>query len=265
MNETQISPLAIVHSKAQIGKGTVIGPFCQIGENVIIGENCTLHSHVIIDGHTQIGNNNEIYQFTSIGTPPQDRTYKGEPTKTVIGDNNLFRESITVHRATTKEDHITSIGDNGYFMSGVHIAHDCRLGNNVTFASACMCAGHVKVGDFVIMGGQCGVSPFVTIGKGAFIGGASAVDRDIPHFCTAFGNRIKLKGINIVGLKRRGNAKENVSEVIEFYRIMESSAFSPRAFVERDEHMQEYKDNKIVMEIADFIMKSEIGIPPFMS
>jgi UDP-N-acetylglucosamine acyltransferase len=263
--ETIIDPSSFVHPKAKIGKNVKIGPFCRIGEHVEIGDNNILHSHVVIDGHTKIGNGNEIYQFTSIGTPPQDKSYKGEPTRTEIGDNNLFRECITVHRATVKQDLITKIGNNGYYMSGVHIAHDCNLGNNIVLASGCACAGHAIIGDFVQMGGQCGVSPFMTVGRGAFIGGASAIDKDVPPFTTAFGNRIKLKGINIVGLKRRGFTKEEISEVVEFYRIMESSALSPKAFVDRSELMTEYRNNKIIQEIALFISKSDIGLPPFMS
>jgi UDP-N-acetylglucosamine acyltransferase len=260
-----IHATAIVHQNAVIGADVEIGPYCIIGENVKIGANTKLYSHVVIEGHTEIGQNNEFYQFCAIGLPPQDKTYKGEPTKTIIGDSNLFREGCTVHRATTKENYETKIGNNGYFMSGVHIAHDCIIGDFVTLASGCACAGHVHLGDYVQMGGQCGVTPFVSVGKAGFIGGASAVDRDIPHFCTAFGNRIRLKGVNIIGLRRRGYSKEVISEVVEFYRMMESSALSPRAFVSHEENMSEYKDNEIVKELASFITNSEIGLPSFMS
>lgn len=262
---TTIHPTSLVSESAVIGENVFIGPFCFIGDNVKIGDNTRLHSHVTVDGHTTIGKNNEFFQFCSIGAAPQDKTYKGEPTETIIGDNNLFREGCSVHRATTKQNHVTKIGNNNYFMTNIHIAHDCELGNNITLASGCMVAGHVHLGDFVQMGGQCGATPFVTVGRGAFIGGASAIDRDIPQFCTAFGNRIKLKGINIVGLKRRGFSKEVISEVVDFYRIMESSALSPRAFVSHPENMDEYKGNEVIKEIADFIRKSEIGLPPFVS
>lgn len=262
---TQIHQTAIVHEGAEIGENVEVGPYCIIGKNVKIGANTKLFSHVVIEGHTEIGTGNEFYQFCAIGLSPQDKTYNNEPTRTIIGNSNLFREGCTVHRATTKEILETRIGDNGYFMSGVHIAHDCKIGNNVTLASGCACAGHVHLGDFVQMGGQCGVTPFVSVGNGGFIGGASAVDRDIPHFCTAFGNRIRLKGVNIIGLRRRGYNKEDVSEVVEFYRMMESAALSPRAFVLNEEKMEEYKNNEIIGEIASFIKNSEVGIPPFMS
>lgn len=262
---TEIHPTAIVSKSAVIGENVFIGPYCVVGDNVKIGDNTKLRSHVMVDGHTTIGKNNEFFQFCSIGAPPQDKTYKGEPTETIIGDNNLFREGCSVHRATVKEKHVTKIGDNNYFMTNIHIAHDCILGNNITLASGCMIAGHVHLGDFVQMGGQCGATPFITVGRGAFIGGASAIDRDIPHFCTAFGNRIKLKGINIVGLKRRGFSKEVISEVVDFYRIMESSALSPRAFVSHAENLSDYAGNEVIQEIAEFIKKSEIGLPPFVS
>lgn len=260
-----IHPTAIIHDGAKIGENVTIGPYCIIGPNAEIGDGSLLRSHVVVDGHTKIGKNNEIWQFTSLGTPPQDKSYKGEPTRLVIGDNNLFREGCNIHRATIKQDHETTIGNNNYFMSAVHVAHDCKIGNSVVLASGCACAGHVHIGDFVSMGGQCGVTPFVTVGKNVFIGGASAVDRDIPHFCVAFGNRIRLKGVNIIGLKRKGFSKVDISEVVDFYRMMESSALSPRAFVDHEENLEEYRGNEIIQEIVNFISKSEIGIPPFMS
>lgn len=261
----EVHPTALVAEGAKIGENVKIGPYCLVGEHVVIGKNTHLQSHVIIEGHTEIGEDNTIFPFVCIGTPPQDKSYKGEPTRTLIGNGNLFREGCTVHRATTKQNHLTQIGDNNYFMSGVHVAHDCVLGNNITLASGCACAGHVHIGDYVQMGGHCGVTPFVTVGKGVFIGGASAIDRDIPHFCTAFGNRIRLKGVNIIGLKRRGHSKEVVSEVVDFYRVMEASALSPKAFVEHKENLREYEGNKVIEELVQFIANSEIGLPPFMS
>lgn len=261
----QIHETAIVDPKSILGDNVFIGPYCIVGENVKIGNGTKLTSHVLVDGHTDIGEDNEIHQFSSIGVPPQDKSYKNEPTKTIIGSRNLFRENCTVHRATTKQDHETIIGDDGFFMTGVHFAHDCNIGSNVTLANLTMCAGHVVIGDYVQMGGACGVTPFCHIGRGAFIGAASAIDRDIPQFFTAFGNRIRLKGVNIIGMKRRGVQKEEISEVIEFYRMMEASALSPRAFIVQPENMLDYQNNLIIKEIAEFISKSEIGLPPFMS
>lgn len=265
MENVEIHPLASVHPEAKIGNNVKIGPFCVIGPNVTIGDDCVFHSHVVVDGHTTIGKNNKFFQFGSIGAPPQDNSYKGEPTETIIGDNNTFREYVSVHRGTLKQDLKTVIGSNSLFMSYCHIAHDCTLGNNLTFANSVMLAGHVNIGDRVIIGGNTGISQFVSLGKGAYIGGASGIDRDIPDFCTAFGNRIRLKGINIIGLKRQGFSKEEISEVVDFYRTMEASALAPRAFVSHPELMAEYSKNQVIQRIADFIKKSEIGIAPFMA
>lgn len=261
----QIHPTAIIEEGAELGANVKVGPYCIIGPNVKIDDGTILKSHVVLEGHTRIGKNNEIHQFCSIGVPPQDKSYKGEPTETLIGEGNLFREGVTIHRATTKQEHKTIVGNHGYYMAGVHIAHDCVVGSYVTMANNTLLAGHVHIGDYVQMGGACGVTPFVSVGKGAFIGAASAIDRDIPHFCAALGNRIRLKGVNIIGMKRRGYTKEEISEVVDFYRVMEASAFSPKAFVEHPENIQEYKTNSAIQELIEFISKSEIGLPPFMS
>ncbi|MBL7664897.1 MAG: acyl-ACP--UDP-N-acetylglucosamine O-acyltransferase [Bacteriovoracaceae bacterium] len=262
---SEIHPSSVVHPEARLGKNVKIGPLCVVGPHVEIGDNCTLHAHVVVDGHTKIGKNNEFYQFGSIGAPPQDISYKNEPTRVEIGDNNIFREFNSVHRGTLKQDQVTKIGNNNLFMSYVHIGHDCTIGNNVRIVNSCNLGGHCNVANGVIISGATSLSQFVSLGRNAFIGGGSAVDRDIPDFCTAFGNRVRLKGINIIGMKRSGFTKQDVSEVVDFYRTMESSALSPRAFVDHEELMQEYKNNAAVKGIADFIRKSEIGIPPFMS
>lgn len=263
MSNVEIHPTAIVSPEAKIAPGVKIGPYSIIGPNVSIGEGTIVFSHTVIDGHTQIGKNNKFFQFCSIGAPPQDNSYKGEPTRVEIGDNNTFREYVSVHRGTLKENLITKIGNNGLYMAKVHIAHDCVVGNNVTMVNDVNLAGHVKIGDRVIIGGATSISQFVTLGRGAYVGGATAIDRDIPLFCTAIGNRVKLKGINIIGLRRQNFSKQVISEVVDFYRTMEASALSSRAFVEHKEHMAEYQGNEIVAEMADFIRKSEIGIASF--
>jgi UDP-N-acetylglucosamine acyltransferase len=265
MSEKLIHPTAIVHEGSEIGENVKIGPFCIIGPKVKIGNNNILHASVYVEGSTTIGEGNEFFPYSCIGTPPQDLTYNGEDTELIIGNQNLFREGVNIHRATTKQDLKTIIGNNNYFMSHVHIAHDCNIGNHVILASQCAIAGHVTIHEKVSMGGQCGVTPFMTVGKNVFVGGATTIDKDVPHYTTCFGNRIRLKGVNIIGLKRRGVAKDIISEVVDFYRSMESSAFSPKAFVERDEFMLEYSNNPIIKEMTDFISGSQIGIPPFMS
>ncbi|MBP9679852.1 MAG: acyl-ACP--UDP-N-acetylglucosamine O-acyltransferase [Bacteriovorax sp.] len=256
---------SLIDPQAKIHETVKIGPFCIVGPNAEIGANTILHSHVVIDGHTVIGEGNQFFQGCSIGAPPQDNSYKGEPTKTVIGNNNVFREYVSIHRGTLKENLVTTIGSNCLFMAYVHAGHDVVIGNNCTFANSTNFAGHVKIGDRVIIGGGTQISQFVTLGRGAYIGGASAIDRDIPVFCTAMGNRVYLKGINIIGMRRQGYSKQEISEVVDFYRSMEASALSPRAFVDHADLMAEYKDNRVVQEMVEQIKKTEIGIAPFNS
>lgn len=260
----EIHPTAIVAPGAKLAAGVKIGPYSIIGENVELGENCIVKNHVTIEGHTKIGKNNQFFQYASIGAPPQDLTYKGEPTEVIIGDNNVFRECMTVHRGTLKQDKKTVIGNDSLFMAYVHIGHDVVIEDKVVIVNSVNLAGHVHIGTRCIIGGATNVSQFCTLGRGSYIGGATAIDRDIPPFCTAYGNRVKLKGINIVGLRRHGYSKQEISEVVDFYRTMESSAFSPRAFVEHDETMKEYNNNKIIAELVEFIKKTEIGIAPFL-
>lgn len=260
---SNIHPSAIVDPKAKIHETVKIGPFCIVGPDVEIGANTILYSHVVVDGHTTIGEGNKFFQGCSVGAPPQDNSYKGEPTRTVIGNNNTFREYCSIHRGTLKENQITKIGDNCLFMAYVHVGHDVGIGNNCTIANSTNFAGHVKIGDRVIIGGGTQIQQFCSLGRGAYIGGASAIDRDIPSFCTAMGNRAHLKGINIIGMKRQGYSKQEISEVVDFLRTIESSNLSPRAFVDHDELMTEYKDNRVIAEIVEQIRKSEIGIASF--
>lgn len=260
-----IHPTAVIEEGAEIASDVKIGAFSIIGPKVKIGSGSEVHSHVVINGNTTIGKNNHIFQFCSIGEVPQDLTYKGEDTRVVIGDNNTFREYVSIHRGTLKENQITEIGSQSLFMAHVHVGHDVRIGSHCVFANSVNFAGHVKCGDRVIIGGGTQISQFVTIGRGAYLGGATAVDRDIPMFCTAFGNRVKLKGINIIGLRRQGYAKQVITEVVDFYRTMEASALSPRSFVDQQGLMDDFKDNEIIDEMVEHIRKTDIGIAPFIS
>lgn len=263
--EASIHETAIVSPEASLGEGVTIGPYSIIGPHVKIGKNTVIHAHVKIDGHTTIGDDNEFYSFTTIGAPPQDLSYKGEPTETIIGNKNIFREYVSIHRGTVKDRAKTTIGDNSLFMSYVHLGHDVDFGSNCIIANSTNFAGHVKVGDKVIIGGGCNISQFVSLGTGAYLGGASAIDRDIPTFCTAYGNRVRLKGINIIGLRRAGHSKQVITEVVDFYREMEASPLSPRAFVDHDELMEEFKNNEIIDQMVSEIRATEVGIAPFMS
>ena len=259
-----IHPTAIISEGAEIGKDVSVGAFSIIGPNAKIGNNVSISSHVVIEGHTTIGNNNQFYSFCSVGANPQDLTYKEEPTEVIIGENNIFREYVSIHKGTAKDKAVTTIGDSCLLMAHVHIGHDAVVGSNVIMANSVNLAGHVMIGDKVIIGGGTNISQFVTLGRGSYIGGASAIDRDIPIFCTAYGNRVRLKGINIIGLRRQGFEKSVISELVDFYRTMESSVLSPRAFVEHEELMEDYRENILVKEMRADIQKSEIGIAPFV-
>lgn len=265
MGPVAIHPTAIVSEEAVIGENVSIGAYSLIGPNVKIGNNCKIHHHVIMDGHLEIADNNEFYQFCSIGAPPQDLTYKGEPTRVVIGESNIFREYVSIHRGTMKEQGVTTIGGHSLFMAHVHLGHDVVFGNHCVLANSVNLAGHVRVGDRCIIGGGTNVSQFVSLGRGSYIGGASAIDRDIPLFCTAYGNRARLKGINIIGMRRQGYEKSCITEVVDYYRMMEASALSPRAFIDHEEFLEEFKNNEIINEMCEAIRKSEIGIAPFVS
>lgn len=263
--EASIHETAIVSPEAQLGEGVTVGPYSIIGPNVKIGKNTTIHAHVKIDGHTIIGEDNEFFSFTSIGAPPQDMSYKGEPTETIIGNGNIFREYVSIHRGTMKDRAKTTIGNSSLFMSYVHLGHDVDFGSNCIIANSTNFAGHVKVGDKVIIGGGCNISQFVSLGTGAYLGGASGIDRDIPTFCTAYGNRVRLKGINIIGLRRAGYSKLLITEVNDFYRMMEASPLSPRAFVDHEELMEDFQNNEIIDQMVSEIRNTEVGIAPFMS
>lgn len=261
---SQIHSTAIIHESAELADDIKIGPYSMIGPNVKIDTGCEIQGHVVIEGHTTIGKNNRFFHFCSIGTPPQDMTYKDEPTRTIIGDNNVLREYVSIHRGTLKENEETKIGSNCMLMAHVHLGHDVIVGDHCIFANSVNLAGHVKIGDRVIIGGGTNISQFVRVGRASYLGGATAIDRDIPAFATGYGNRVKLKGINIIGLRRLGASRTDISELVDFYRMMESSALSPRAFVDDTNNYTEYEKNDLVKEIVEFIQSSKIGLAPFI-
>lgn len=216
----EIHPTAIVSKEAVLDEGAVIGPYCIINGPVHIGGNTRIISHVVIEGKVQIGSNCTIYPFTTIGLPPQDLKYKGEDTGVRIGNNNIIRESVTIHRASVGGDGWTEIGDNNFLMAYVHIAHDCKIGNNIIMANAATLAGHVKVYDYAVIGGLVAVHQFTRIGAYAMVGGFSGVGQDIPPYMMAAGARAELHGLNTVGLKRHGFSEETISELKKAYKIL---------------------------------------------
>ncbi len=220
----KIDPRAIISSKAEIDKGVEIGPYSIIGDDVFIGKDTVIGAHVVIEGPAQIGERNRIYQFVSIGTPPQDLTYHGEETTVIIGNDNVIREFVTINRGSTKENWKTVIGNGNYLMAYAHVAHDCCLGDNIVMANLATLGGHVAVGDHAIISAFVAVHQFVRIGTYAFVGAKCGVDRDIPPFMLASvdktGPRAKLFGINTVGLRRQGFSRDVIEGLKRAYKII---------------------------------------------
>ncbi|MFP4684600.1 acyl-ACP--UDP-N-acetylglucosamine O-acyltransferase [Pasteurella multocida] len=216
----QIHPTSIVEAGAKIGENVVIGPFCLVGAEVEIGAGTILHSHVVVKGITKIGRDNQIFQFASIGDTNQDLKYQGEPTKTIIGDRNRIRESVTIHRGTAQGGSVTVIGDDNLLMVNVHVAHDCRIKNRCILANNATLAGHVELDDFVIVGGMSAIHQFVIVGAHVMLGGGSMVSQDVPPYVMAQGNHAKPFGVNIEGLKRRGFDKPTLHAIRNVYKLI---------------------------------------------
>lgn len=249
---------AIVHPKAVIGEGVSIGAFSIIGEHVKVGDGTVIESHVVVDGWTTIGKGNRIFPFSSIGTPPQDISYSGQETMVTIGDNNIIREYVTIHRGTIKGGGNTIVGSQNYIMAYVHIAHDCNVGNHIIMANAATLGGHITVEDHAVIGGLTGIHQFVRIGKYAMVGACSAVSLDVPPFVSAVGNRATLYGLNIVGLRRHGFNKEQVLKIKKAYKILFRSKLSLKEAVTKVE--EEVSDSEDVKMMIDFINATKRGI-----
>ena len=209
---------AIIEPGAQIGKNVKIGPWTYIAKDVVIGDDCEISSHVVINGPTTMGKGNKIFQFASIGEECQDLKYKGEPTELIIGDNNVFRESCTIHRGTIQDNSLTKIGSNNLFMAYTHVAHDCIVGNHCIMANNASIAGHVHVGDYAILGGMSGVHQFVQIGAHSFVAANSLVLKDVPAYVMASGQPAGPFGLNSEGLKRRGFEKSAIMAIRRAYK-----------------------------------------------
>lgn len=219
MSQPNIHPTAIVSDDARIGDGTVVGPYCIIGPHVEIGMDCSLRSHVTIEGPTRIGNGNRFYPYASIGQQTQDLKYDGEPTRLEMGDGNTFRECATVHRATARGG-TTRVGSHGNFLAYAHIAHDCTVGDHVIFSNNGTLAGHVEVGDHAVIGGLTAVHQFCRIGRHAITGGCSKIVQDVPPYFIADGNPAQVRGVNSVGLQRRGFDEEVVKSLRRAYKLI---------------------------------------------
>jgi UDP-N-acetylglucosamine acyltransferase len=215
-----IHPSAIVESGAQIGDGVHIGPFSVIGPQAVLHEGVRIHSHVVIAGRTEIGAGTEVFPFAALGNAPQDRKFRGEESRLVIGQRNIIREYVTMNPGTEQGGLVTRIGNNGLFLTGAHVAHDCVIGDNVLLVNNATLAGHCVVEDFASIGGLSAVHQYVRIGAYAFIGGMSGVENDVIPFGMALGNRAHLAGLNIVGLKRRNFDREQIHTLRKAYRML---------------------------------------------
>lgn len=217
---TQVHATAIVDPKAELDASVVVGPYAVIGASVRIGAGTTIGAHCVVEGRTTIGRDNRIFQFASLGAAPQDKKYAGEPTELVIGDRNTIREFCTFNLGTVQDGGVTRIGDDNWIMAYVHIAHDCRVGNQVTMANNATLAGHVEVGDWVTIGGLTGVLQRMRIGAHAMIGFASHVGKDVPPFMVVDGNPLAVRGVNLVGLRRRDFSAGRIAAIREMHKLI---------------------------------------------
>lgn len=256
----RIHPTAIVDPSAELAEDLDIGPYVIIGKGVKIGPGAKIGPHVVIE-HATIGNNLTVTANAFIGTPPQDLKYHDEPTRIIIGDDCSIRECVTLNRGSFKEgaDGLTAIGNQCYFMAYSHVGHDCKVGDGVILTNCAALGGHVSVGDNAILGGLAGTHQFVRIGAGAMIGGATGVERDIPPFCLAEGNRAQLLGINIIGLKRRGAGRQTIA----LMRRAFDALFLNESALEASINMLEKEELKIpeLQELINFLkVPSKRGI-----
>jgi UDP-N-acetylglucosamine acyltransferase len=256
---TLIHPTAIVDSKAELDSGVRIGPYCLVGPDVVIGENTELFSHAVVTGRTTMGAENRVFPFSSIGQEPQDLKYHGEDSEVIIGDNNTFRENVTVNSGTEGGGMVTRIGNNNMLMAYTHVAHDCLLGNGIVLANCSTLAGHVDVADNAIIGGLSAIQQFVRIGRLAMIGGMSGVTKDVPPFClVAGGYRAGLSGLNVIGLKRRGYKLEQIGRLKEVYRVLLQESGK------RDERLAAAKalagEDENALSLIEFISSAKRGL-----
>ena len=245
-----IHPSAVIADGAQIGADCSIGPFCVIGPDVVLGDGVTLKSHVVVDGDTQIGAGTVVFPFSVIGEIPQDLKFAGEKTQLRIGARNRIREHVTINTGTAQGGGITRVGDDGLFMAGCHIAHDAQIGNRVIIVNSSAVAGHCVIEDDVIIGGLCGVHQWVRIGQGAIIGAVTMVTNDVIPYGLVQAPRGVLDGLNLVGLKRRGVPRADITALRAAFQMLAQGegAFQDRARRLGDETQSEY-----VRQIVDFV------------
>lgn len=257
-----IHPSAVIATGAIVPESCTVGPFCMIGADVVLGEECHLISHVVLDGRTRLGARNNIHSFSAIGISPQDLKYGGEPTETVIGDDNTIRECVTISRGTTKGGGITRVGSNCLIMAYAHIGHDCQVGSQCILANAATLAGHVIIEDFATVGAFSPVHQFCTVGAYAYIGGGTIVTQDVlPYSLTSARRENKAFGINKVGLSRRGFSTERLQVLQKAYRLLLAAKMNTSAAVEKIKELSAQGDTQEDLDyLVAFIERSQRGV-----
>ena len=247
----KIHPTAIVEDGAKLGADVEIGPYCLVGPDVTLADGVRLQSHVVVEGVTAIGESCVVHPFANLGGPPQHSAHRGELTRLVVGPRNTIREHVTMHTGTAGGRGVTTVGADGLFMAGSHVAHDCIIGNSIVLANGVAIGGHVQMSDFVFMGGLAAAHQFTRIGRFAFVGGLAAVTKDVIPYGSVWGNHARLEGLNLVGLKRRGFPRETVNALRAAYRLLFADEGT---FQERLADVAEsYAGSEEVMEIVNFI------------
>jgi UDP-N-acetylglucosamine acyltransferase len=229
----EIHPTALVEAQAELAEDVIIRPYTIIGPEVVIGAGTIIGPHVVIEGRASIGQRNQISPFVTIGFPPQDLTYNGEPTQVIIGDDNIIREHVTIHRGTPRGGGVTRIGNNNFIMAYAHIAHDCTIGDHVIMANGATLGGHVRVDDHAVLGGLAAVHQYARIGAHAYVGGLSPVSQDIPPFTLASSERATLHGLNLVGLKRKDFSPAAIQALKHCYRLIFRSNITLKEAIEK--------------------------------
>ncbi|HXV81970.1 MAG TPA: acyl-ACP--UDP-N-acetylglucosamine O-acyltransferase [Candidatus Binatia bacterium] len=255
---TRIHETARVDRRAEIDSNVEIGPYSIVGACVKIGKASRIKSHVVLEGRTTLGEANVIFQFATVGSVPQDLKYKGEPSELIIGNHNTIREFVSINPGTKGGGMVTRIGDHNLLMMYCHIAHDCVLGHHNIVANGATLGGHVVIEDYVIVGGLVGIHQFTKIGKGVIVGAGSMVSKDVPPYCNATGDRARLRGLNVEGLRRRGVPKETLEALRKAYRILFRSKLKTRQAIARVR--QEIPGCAEAEELVTFVEHSQRGV-----
>ena len=256
--ETVIHPSAVIAPGAELDHGVQVGPYAVIGPQVRIGRDSSIGPHSVVEGRTTIGCENTIFQFASVGAIPQDKKYQGEDSRLTIGDRNTIREFATLNIGTAGGGMVTRIGNDNLFMVYSHVGHDCQIGNNVILANCATLAGHVILEDYVGVGGLAAIHQFTRIGESAYLGGGAMVSLDVPPYCMAQGDRARLFGLNLIGLKRRGFSEAQLSALKKAYRTFFAEGLTLKEATDRTR--QEQAASPEAVHLAEFIASSQRGI-----